>query len=389
MNEEKNLMNEMMAEIDESMRPIHVGEIVEGKVISVNDEEVLVNIGYITDGIITKNEISHQDEVELQEEVKPGDIINVYIIQVNDGEGNVLLSKKRADAIKIWEEFSQWEKEGKIFPVQVKDVVKGGVIAFLEGIRAFIPASQLSLSYVEDLHKFIGQELSVQIIELDKEKKKLVLSHKEVAKKEALVRAEKVWASLEKGEKRKGIVKRLTSFGVFVDLGGVDGLIHLSDLSWEKVNNPADIVAIGDQVEVYVLDFDREKGRIALGLKDVAANPWLQAKDKYQEDSVIEGKVVKLVNFGAFIELEPGIEGLVHLSQISQEHIVNVNNVLKIGDRVKVKVLALDLAKKKISLSIKEAAEKMEEEFIEYSEEEEKITLGDLFKDKLKNFKFN
>lgn len=307
-------------------------------------------------------------------------------------ENNSMEEVDKSLALKVnpWEEMERLYKEGGTLNVQVSEVVKGGVVAHIEGIRAFIPASHLSLSYVEDLQQYVGQELIVKIIELDQEKNKLVLSRKEVEKSEKQAEQEKLWQQLKKGEKRKGIVCRLAKFGAFVDLGGLDGLIHLSDLSWGKVDNPGDVVSVGDEVEVTVLDFDQEKNRISLGLKEEKDNPWLKEIAKYKDGDMAEGTVVKLANFGAFVELEPGVQGLVHLSQISEEHISTPSSVLAVGDKVKVKILKIDEEKKKLSLSIKEAAEKEEGNFSEYvTKESSGVTLGDLFKDKLKGLKFD
>ena len=273
---EEGSMNEAMEQIDKSMKPIHSGDVIEGEVISVSDKEVLVNIGYMTDGIIDRGEIS-DEEVNPSEILKSGDRILVYVLKINDGEGNVSLSKKKADAIKVWDELEESYNKGTLFEVKVSEIVKGGVVCYIKGVRAFIPASHVSSSFVQDLNEFKGKSLLVKIIEFDDEKQRVVLSRKEVERKEQEVKKGEVWASLKKGERRTGTVSRLAKFGAFVDLGGVDGLIHNSDLSWKRVNHPSEVVKEGDVVEVYVLEFDKDKGRIALGLKDVAQDPWTNA----------------------------------------------------------------------------------------------------------------
>jgi len=388
MDKEEQSMHEVMDKVEETMVPIEKGDIVKAAVISVGNNEVLVNLGYITDGIISKGEISDDPEVNPKDILKAGDEIDVYILELNDGEGNVSLSKKRADAIKVWDELEDYFQNGAPFTVQVKEIVKGGAVAYIKGVRAFIPGSHLSYSYVKDLNQFVGQELLVKVIELDKEKRKVVLSRKEVERVEVEAKKEKLWVELQKGEKRKGIVSRLAKFGAFVDLGGLDGLVHLSDLSWKRVHDPAEVVSVGDEVEVYVLDFDKEKGRISLGLKDVKDDPWNTVENKYKSGDIVEGIVKRIVEFGAFIEIEPGVEGLVHISQISDERVNKPSDVLTQGDKVKVKIL--EMKNKKISLSIKEAAEKdHQEDLSQYNEEKGDMgTLGDLFKDKLKDFKF-
>lgn len=382
-------MEDLMKEMGESIKVIHPGDILKGTVLSVKEDEVLVNIGYMTDGIIAREELSSDPRVNPKDVVKVGDEIFVSVIEVNDGEGNVALSKKAADSIKAWDELQQLKEEGKTINVTIKEAVKGGVTADVKGIRAFIPASQLSLYHVDDLGSFAGKNLDVAVMELDQEKRRIILSRKEIELKEAEVKKASVWATLKKGEKRKGTVTRLARFGAFVDLGGVDGLVHNSDLSWKRIVNPADVVSVGDEVEVYVLDFDKATNRISLGLKDVAQNPWNTVKDKFPSGAVVDGVIVRLVDFGAFVELEPGVEGLVHISEISEERILKPSDVLKVGDKVKVKVLEIDSKKGKISLSIKEAAAKPQEDYSQFNDSEEKDTIGDLFREKLKGLKFD
>ncbi|MCY6356817.1 30S ribosomal protein S1 [Clostridium sp. ZS2-4] len=384
-NFEEKSMREMIVEIENSMNPIYSGDIIEGEVISVKDNEVLVNIGYMTDGIIKREEIANE-EVNLKEILNAGDKIKVYVVKINDGEGNVVLSKKKADKLLVWDELVDALKNNTNFEVKVSEIVKGGAVAYIKGIRGFIPASHISASFVKDLNKFIDKNLVVRVIELDKQNNKIVLSRKEVEKEEIEAKRAEVWASLKKGEKRTGSVSRLAKFGAFVDLGGIDGLIHNSDLSWKRVNHPSEVVSEGDKVEVYVLDFDREKGRISLGLKNVEEDPWNNIKDRYKVDQVIEGTVARLLDFGAFVELETGVEGLVHITQITDENIIKPSQVLTTGDRVKVKILDIKEEEKRISLSIKEAANEEAEDFSEYNDNDEgNFALADL----LKNLKFD
>ena len=381
-NNEEISMKEIMGEIEKSMKRIHEGDVAKGTVISVSSDEVLVNIGYMADGIISSNELSPEDILN------PGDEIYVYILKINDGEGNVALSKKKADEIKTWDDLQEDFNSATIFKVKVSQIVRGGAIAYINGIRAFIPASHISYSYVKDLNSFINKEINVKIIEFDKYKGKVVLSAKEVEKEEVEKIKEKLWESLQKGEKRMGTVTRIVKFGAFVDLGGVEGLIHLNDLSWKRVNNPSEVVSVGDKVSVYVLDFDKEKNRISLGLKDVAEDPWKLAISKYKVGEIVEGKVVKLLDFGAFVELEDGLEGLVHITEISDDRILKPSDVLNIGDRVKVKILEIDEEAKKMSLSIKGGNSASSEEISKYNDNDGGVTLGDLLKDKFKDFNF-
>lgn len=382
-NVEQESMNEVIKEIEKSMKPIYNGELVEGEVISVTDTEVLVNIGYMTDGLIKKEELSY-DDVNPKDILKPKDKIKVVVMKVNDGEGNVALSKKKADEVIALDEIEKMFKEGTLFDIKVSDVVKGGVTCYYKGIKAFIPASHISTSFVKDLTPYLNKTLKVKVIEFDKNKNRLVLSRKEVEKQEMEVKKENVWNSLKKGEKRSGTVRKLVKFGAFVDLGGLDGLIHNSDLAWERVNDPSDVVSVGERVEVYVLDFDKEKGRVSLGLKDVNKDPWNDVMEKYKVDEIIEGKVMKLLDFGAIVEIESGVEGLVHITQISEENISKPSEVLNVGDKVRVKILDINKDKKKISLSIKDAiASEIAEEYVKDNEDEGNF----LFADLLKNFK--
>lgn len=388
-NNNESSMSDFMGELDASMKRIHEGDILKGTVLSVSDKGVIVNIGYMADGVISIQELSDEPEVNPYDIVKVGDEISVYVLEVNDGEGNVALSKKFAESQKVWNDFENSLNNGTTLSVKVSEVVKGGVIAKVQGARAFIPASQLSTNYVSDLNTFVGKILEVKVIELDKDKNKVVLSRKEVEKVENEVNKAKLLDSLKKGDKVSGTVSRLTKFGAFVDLGGVDGLIHLSELSWKRVTNAEDVVSVGDKVEVYILNVDKAKERISLGLKEVNANPWNDIYDKYKVGSVIEATVAKLMDFGAFVELEPGLEGLVHISEISEERIQKPADVLKTGDKVKVKILEINKDEQKMSLSIKDAQNK-NQEFVGYMNKDEgSVTLGDLFKDKLKGFKFD
>ena len=378
--------NEMVEALEKGIMKINSGDILLGKVISVTENEVFVNIGYMSDGVISKEELSNEEGVDPREMVKPGDEIQVYILEVNDGEGNISLSKKRVDEAKIWEDLEKLSNSGAAFEVTVTEVVKGGVLASIKGLRAFIPASQLSLSYVENLDEFVGKTILVKIIELDKEKKKIVLSKRELEKVEAEVEKGNLWDSLKKGEKRMGKVSRIAPFGAFVDLGGADGLIHISQLSWKNVKDPSEIVTVGDVLEVTVLDFDKERGRISLGIKDEKLNPWNMVASNYKEGDIVEGTIVRLLDFGAFVEMESGIDGLVHISQISEDRISKPSDVLKVGEKVKVKILEINEKDRKMSLSIKEANRGEQEDFSQYNNKSEQATttLGDL----LKGFKF-
>ncbi|WP_291580623.1 30S ribosomal protein S1 [Clostridium sp. UBA6640] len=381
----ENSMKEFMNEIDKSLNKIYKGDILKGKVLSVKDTDVLVNINFMYDGVIYKNEICNEDE-DLKDFINEGEEIEVYVLGINESEGHVLLSKRKADAIKSLDKIEQAYKNNNVIGATTREVVKGGIVADVDGIRAFIPASQVSNEYVKDLSKFINEKFEVKVIEFNKEDNKIILSRRIVLEEEKEKKINDLWNSLKKGEKRKGVVSRLVNFGAFVDLGGLDGLIHLNDLSWKRIMNPSDVVSIGDEVEVYVLDFDRAKNRISLALKDMDYDPWNNIENKFSTGDIVEGKVVKFMNFGAFVEITDGVEGLVHISEISEENITKPQDKLSIGEVVKVKILNVD--KNRISLSIKETVEGSKEDYEKYNDNSD-VTLGDVFKDALKNFKFD
>ena len=332
-------------------------DIVTGTVVKISNDEVLVDIGGKSEGIIPSRELSFSKNVDPATVVKVGDEIRVMIIKEENNEGNVLLSKKRVDQADAMEKLEEVYKEGKIIEAPVVDVVKGGVIVDI-GTRGFVPASRLDIKYIEDIKSFVGQTLQFKIIKYEPEARKIVLSRREILEEEAKARKEEVWASIAEGQTRKGTVRRLAAFGAFIDLGGVDGLLHVSEMGWGRVKNPADVVKVGQEIEVYVLAADKEKEKISLGLKQLVANPWDAAAEKYAAGNVVTGKVVRLVPFGAFVQLEDGVDGLVHISQISWERVEKVEDALQIGQEITAKVLELDTETKKISLSMKQLTER-------------------------------
>lgn len=342
--------------LDQSLVSLHTGDIVKGTVLNVVNEEVSVNLGYKSDGIISRGEFSSDANVIPSQVVKPGDEIEVFVVRVNDGEGNVLLSRKRIEAQKGLAEIEAAYNEKAVVTGKVTSVVKGGLIAVVNGVRVFIPSSQVSNKFIDDLSVFKDQELSFNIIELDRAKNRIIGGRKALIEKEANEKKAALFDSIEAGKKVTGTVSRLTDFGAFVDLGGVDGLIHISEMSWGRISNPKDVLKEGQTVEAIVLEVDKEKGKISLSLKDADKNPWKIAVEKYAVGTVVEGKVVRMVPFGAFVELEPGVDGLVHISQIAEKHVVKPEDELKIGEIIKVKVLEVNPEQKKISLS-KKAAE--------------------------------
>lgn len=356
MNEQNEVNNESFEQmLEKSILTLHTGDIVKGTVIQVANEEVSVNLGFKSDGIIEKGELSSDPHIRACDVVKPGDEIEVFVIRVNDGEGNVLLSRKRIEAQKGWDELEKAYESKETLKGKFIEVVKGGMIALINGTRVFIPSSQVSNKYVENLNSFLNHEYNFNIIEFNRVKRKVVGGRKELAEKEMNINKEELFSKLSVGQTVTGTVSRIADFGAFVDLGGIDGLVHISQLSWGRVNHPKDILKEGQVIEAVVLDMNLEKSKISLSLKDPDKNPWNIASSKYEIGSTVEGKVVRMLPFGAFVELEPGIDGLIHISQISNKHVVKPEDELSIGDIIKVKILEINNENKKISLSKKEA----------------------------------
>jgi 4-hydroxy-3-methylbut-2-enyl diphosphate reductase len=349
--------DEMMEAIDSSFTKIHRGDVVKGTVLYVTDNEVIVNINYKSDGIITRDELSKDPEVKPKDTINVGDEINVYVLKLDDGEGNVVLSSKRVDALKAWDTLEEIFNNKEDVDCKVISVVKGGLTVLVNNINGFMPASHVSTNYVSNLDQYKGKTLKSRIIDFDKDKKKVIVSRKEVEKEELEIKREKLWDGLEVGATIEGIVQRLTDFGAFIDLGGVDGLIHISDLSWNRVKHPSDVLEIGDRVEVRVLSLDKEKNRISLGLKQTIEEPWKVFINNVKEGDIVEGKVVNLLDFGAFIRLNEGVDGLLHVSQISKEHVNKPSDVLKTGDIITVKVIEINEDERRISLSSKDVDE--------------------------------
>lgn len=363
---------------DFDVKKISSGDILNGEIIDVNEKGATVNINYAFDGIISRNELSSNDENPV-DVVKAGDKISVYVIAPNNGEGYVQLSRVRALSISEREDLKRAFKNNEIIKVLVKEEVKGGLVANYGTIRIFIPASLASRERIE-LKTLVGKELEVKLTELDFRNRKVVASRREL--EEAVYNENKklLWSKVQAGEKRAGKVVKILKFGAIVDIGGITGLVHINDLAWGRVKRVEDVVKVGDEVEVVVGEVDAAAERVSLVLKDVNSDPWTVNKDNIKVGAVLEGKVSKLMAFGAFVELFPGVEGLVHLSEISEDHIAKVEDALTAGQSVKVKVLAIEEGNKRISLSIKEAIERSTE-YLQYNDNEEGATLGDLFKD--------
>ena len=342
--------NDFMAEVESTLVRIRPGQTLTGKVVQITEDEVCVSIGNKADGLIKRTDLVDQD-------VKLDDEIEVEVVKVNDGEGNVLLSQRNIVNRKAWDAMMEKYDAGEYVDAVGKEAVKGGLIADISGVRAFVPASQLSQRYVEKIADFVGKEMKLKILEVDPQKKRVVASRKAVVAEEAATKKKEAWERLEEGMVIHGIVRRLTDFGAFVDVGGVDGLIHITDLSWGRIKHPSEVVKPNQEVDVKILSLDPERERIQLGYKQLQPHPWDGAVEKFPVGEVVDGKVVRITDFGAFVELEPGLDGLVHISQCSTARVAKVEDAVKVGDEVKVKVLGVDPEKKRISLSIRQAIE--------------------------------
>lgn len=375
--EENLTMADLMAEVDKSMTRIYRGQVLQATVALVSEQGVVVNIGYHADGIIPWNEVS-VEEVD-PATIKEGDTFEVTVMKIDDGEGNVLVSKRRAEEQLVLNEIEALYKAKKIITVRIKEVVKGGVVAPFKGIRAFIPGSQLTNTYVEDFTAFVGREIPVEIIEFVPKNRKLVLSGKRLAAEAAKVaKAEKI-ASLEEGQTIQGTVTKLMPYGAFVSLGGVEGLVHNNDLSWVRIKHPSDVVKEGDKVDVVILAVDKETGKVALSLKDMTTDPWLAEAATLQVGQIVEAEITRYASFGAFAKLSDNVEGLIHISQISDKRINKAEEVLELGQKVQVKIVTLDKEAKKIGLSMKEVAEEVADDMKEYmTSGDESATLGDV-----------
>ncbi len=356
--------------LEESLKSIHRGEIVEGTVIDVNDNEVYVNVGYKSDGIIPKSEYSNYPEINLKEVVQAGDKLQVKVLRVNDGEGQVLLTHKRILAEQGIRKVEEYFKNKDEITAKVSLVLAGGLVVIVEEVRIFIPASLVSDEYVENLSDFQGKELTFVITEFNMKKGRIIGNRKQLLLAERQTKLKETMAKLEVGMVVNGQIKNVTDYGAFVNIEGVDGLIHISQMSWGRVKKPSDVVKIGQEVRVRIIGIDGNKNKVSLSMKFDEENPWNDAATKYAVDNVVEGTVARMTDFGAFIELELGVDALLHVSQISKKHVEKPSDALKIGEKITAKVLDFNEDAKKISLSIKVLEEVKEEPVAEEIVEE-------------------
>lgn len=353
-NQEDNLMHALMEEIEKSLRLPRTGEIVTGEVIQVSDREVVVNLGCKKDGIITRDELTLEGDQKLTDLFKEGDEIQAKVIKTDNGDGNILLSKKKLEVNEHWDEINAALEDRSFVNVKVVKEVNGGVIASYKEVFGFIPLSQLSDRFVESAAEFVGKVLPVRVTRVDQKKGKAVFSHKAFLVEEKQAKVAEIWEGLNVGDVVEGTVMRFTDYGAFVDIGGLDGLLHISEISWGKLKHPQEVLSIGEKIQVKILAMNTEKGKISLGLKQNQPEPWTIIDEKYQVGQIISGKVVQIKDYGAFVELEPGLDGLVHISEIAHKRVTNIADELTVGQEVEAKILEIDKDKKRISLSIKE-----------------------------------
>ena len=388
---EENTMtqSEFADELDKTLKTLNTGDIVRGTVISMTPTEVYVNLGAKSDGFIPVSELSENPDVNPEDVVKVGEEVEAFVVRVNDVEGTIQLSVKKVASIKGWETIEKAMEEKQDLTGKVLEVIKGGMIMLVNGLRVFIPASLANDRFMRDLSPLVGKELPVRIIDVNMKRRKVVGSVKVILDEQRAVRSKEVWDSIEAGKHYNGVVKSLTSFGAFVDIGGVDGLIHISELSWKRIKHPSEVVSVGDIVDTYVIDFNKETGKISLGYRNPADDPWEKVKE-LTKGQTVKCKVVRLVPFGAFVEVVPDVDGLIHISQIADHRIGKPADVLSVGQEVEAKLLDIDFENQKISLSIRALLEEGKQEepqaavveetpaTEEVYSEEMKVTLGDL-----------
>ena len=348
---------ELIQAIEQSLKDFKDGDLVAGTVVKVDRDEVLLDIGYKSEGVIPAKELSIRQDVDPSEVVKVGDHIEALVLQKEDKEGRLILSKKRAQYERAWSRIEEIMRRGETIKGPVIEVVKGGLILDI-GLRGFLPASLVELRRVRDLHPYVGQELECKIIELDRNRNNVVLSRRAFLEESQSEGRKAFLQSLRKGERRRGVVSSIVNFGAFVDIGGgVDGLVHVSELSWKHVDHPSEVASVGQEVDVDVLDVDLERERVSLSLKATQEDPWREFERKHQTGEVIDGQVTKLVPFGAFVRVGEGIEGLVHISELSEQHVESPEQVVQVGEQVRVKVVDVDVPRRRISLSIRRVDE--------------------------------
>ena len=347
-------MKTLLEESESSMQEPIEHEIVKGTVVKVTHDEAFVDIHYKQEIPIPKRELAYPTPNSAEDVVKVGDEIEVYV-QSLGGENGGVLSKVKADRMVAWKELESDQEQGKTLKAHILNVVKGGLVANVNGLRGFIPASQMELHFVKDLEVYVDQDVEVVPLEIDIRKQRLVLSRRKLLEQDRAKKQDEIFSTLEPGKIVKGTVKRLVDYGAFIDIGGIDGLAHISDLAWQRVRQPADVVQVGQELDVLIKSVDPVSHRISLSVKDTMQDPWFDKAEKYHEDEVIEGKIIKLTNFGAFMEIEPGFDGLIPMGELAEKRIEKAEEAVQVGDVVNVKIMKIDTKLKRISLSISRA----------------------------------
>ena len=350
----ETVQEENFAELlEQSIKTLNTGDKVVGTVTGIGNTEVQVDLGTKHAGYIPYDEVSNDPSVKPEDILKVGDEIEVFVVRVNDQEGTVQLSKKKLDGLKVWDDMAAWVEDKTTVEGVITEENKGGLVANVKGIRVFIPASQSGIAKGGDMAGMVGKTVQMKITEVNRARRRVIGSIRAVSSEARKAAQEKIWSEIEVGKKYHGVVKSLTSYGAFVDIGGVDGMVHVSELSWNRIKTPADVVKVGDEIDVYVISFDPEKHKISLGYKTAEMNPWNQFMTNYAVGDVVDAKIVKLMTFGAFAEILPGVDGLIHISQIADRRIGKPEDVLSEGQDVKVKITDVDAENKRISLSIR------------------------------------
>ena len=356
--------------LEQSIKTLNTGDKVTGIVTGIGTTEVQIDLGTKHAGYIPYDEVSADPSVKPEDILKVGDEIEVFVVRVNDQEGTCQLSKKKLDGMKVWDDMAVWCEEKATVDATVTEENKGGLVANVKGIRVFVPASQSGVAKGGDMAAMVGQAVQLKITEVNRARRRVIGSIRAVTSESRKAAQEKVWSEIEVGAKYHGTVKSLTSYGAFVDIGGVDGMVHVSELSWNRIKTPADVVSVGDEIDVYVISFDPVKHKISLGYKTAEMNPWNQFMTGYNVGDVVDAKIVKLMKFGAFAEIIPGVDGLIHISQIADRRIEKPEDVLAEGQEVQVKITDVDAENKRISLSIRALLQQAEEEAEEAEVEE-------------------
>ena len=366
------------AMFEDSLKTLNTGDVVKGTVIEVRPTEVIVDLQVKQDGIIPAAEISDDPNVAPADVVKPGDVIDVFVVRVNDADGNIMLSKRKLDSIQTWDDVVKAHEDGAVLEGKVTAIVKGGMIAMYKGVKVFIPASLASDRFLSDLSVLSGQNVAFKVIDINEKRRRVVGSVKAVLAEQKAALEKVFWEGAAVGNRYTGVVKSLTNFGAFVDIGGVDGLVHISELSWSRIKHPSEVVSVGDSIDVYIKDINEETKKISLGFKKAEENPWVIAHEKLNEGDVIKVKIVRMMPFGAFAEIIPGIDGLIHISQIANKRIAKPQDELEIGQEVDAQITEIDWVNKKIGLSIRALLPEeapVEEPAAEEAKEEEADTV--------------